>query len=53
MPWEARHRELARSLGVTPWDLERALDEDPRAMRWALLEPDLEAHRSARQRNGG
>jgi hypothetical protein len=53
VPAEAVVRQIARSLGVTPWELERACDEDPRAMRWALLEADLDAFAAARRANGG
>lgn len=51
VPPEVDFRRRARSLGMAPWELERALEEDPRALRWYLLEPDLAAYESAREAN--
>lgn len=37
----------ARAYGIPPWELERALEEDPRAFRWVLVAPALDEFESA------
>lgn len=41
IPDEVAFSRAARSYGMAPWQLERALEEDPRAFRWYLMADPL------------
>ena len=53
IPDEARFARTARAWGVTPWELERALEEDPRAFRWWLMGGQLEDFEATIRTAGG
>lgn len=36
--------------GIPPWELERAAQDSPAAMRWLLLSPSLEQYADATER---
>lgn len=42
IPDEVVMLRAARQFGMPPWVLERALDDDPAALRWWLMAPHLE-----------
>ena len=53
IPEEAAFARTARRWGVTPWALERDLEDDPRAFRWYLMTDALDDFERAFRKAGG